>query len=112
MSKKNKNSSGIVYSTNPDFAVQSEQADESKTLSSKEQDLRVWLEYHGGKAVTIVKNFVGSPSDLEKLGKELKVKCGVGGSVKEGIILIQGNQRDKVMTLLLAKGYKAKKAGG
>jgi translation initiation factor 1 len=88
----------LFYSTNPDFKFQ--------------QDLRVWLEYHGGKAVTIIKNFAGKPADLEKLGKELKVKCGVGGSVKDGMILIQGNQRDKVMKLLADMGYKAKKAGG
>src|SRR5436190_8865444 len=93
-----KNISGIVYSTNSDFKFQ--------------QDLRVWLEYHGGKAVTIVKEFAGKTSDLEKLGKELKIKCGVGGSVKDGMILIQGNQRNKVMKLLADMGYKAKKAGG
>jgi translation initiation factor 1 len=88
----------MFYSTNSDFKFQ--------------QDLRVWLEYHGGKAVTIVKNFTGKQSDLENLGKELKIKCGVGGSVKDGMILIQGNQRDKVMKLLTEMGYKAKKAGG
>jgi len=93
-----KNNPGIVYSTNTDFKFQ--------------QDLRVWLEYHGGKAVTIVKEFAGSTSDLEKLGKELKIKCGVGGSVKDRMILIQGNQREKVMKLLAEMGYKAKKAGG
>jgi translation initiation factor 1 len=93
-----KKNSGIVYSTNADFKFQ--------------QDLRVWLEYHGGKAVTIIKNFVGKTADLESLGKELKIKCGVGGSVKEGMILIQGNQREKVMKLLSDMGYKAKKAGG
>lgn len=94
-----KPTSGIVYSTNSE-------------LNKPQQDLRVWLEYHGGKAVTIVKNFIGSTSDLEKLGKELKIKCGVGGSVKDGVILIQGNQREKVMKLLLDMGFKAKKAGG
>jgi translation initiation factor 1 len=98
MSTKKNNPGGIVYSTNSDFKFQ--------------QDLRVWLEYHGGKAVTIVKEFAGKTSDLEKLGKELKIKCGVGGSVKDGMILIQGNQRDKVMKLLADMGYKAKKAGG
>ena len=98
MSTKKNNFGGIVYSTNSDFKFQ--------------QDLRVWLEYHGGKAVTIVKEFAGKTSDLEKLGKELKIKCGVGGSVKDGMILIQGNQRNKVMKLLADMGYKAKKAGG
>lgn len=93
----------IVYSTNPGF---------HKTPPNKEQDLRVWKEFHGGKAVTIIRNFVGTAADMEQLGKELKIKCGVGGSVKNGEILIQGDQREKVMKLLLEKGYKAKKAGG
>lgn len=112
MSKKNKNISGVVYSTNPDFQYASSEPVEKSNVAANQQDLRVWLEYHGGKAVTIVREFYGSGVELGKLGKELKVKCGVGGSVKDGVILIQGNQRDKVMKLLLEKGYKAKKAGG
>ena len=111
MSKK-KNLSGVIYSTNPDFQFQSLQKPQAAAVKSNKQDLRVWLEYHGGKAVTIVRDFIGSNSDLEKIGKELKVKCGVGGSVKDGIILIQGNQREKVMILLAKMGYKSKKAGG
>ena len=106
MPKRNKVNSGIVYSTNPNLQSNIEQA------QSAQQDLRVWLEYSGGKAVTIVRNFIGNENQLEKLGKELKIKCGVGGTVKEGIIIIQGNQRDKVMDLLQKMGYKAKKAGG
>ena len=97
MSKNNK-SGGIVYSTNPDFHV--------------EQDLRVWKQFHNGKPVTIIRNFTGPAAELEKLGKELKVRCGVGGTVKNGEILIQGDQREKIMTILQEKGYKAKKAGG
>jgi len=112
MSKKQKNTSGIVYSTNPDFKLHPDSKEESASQKNNSQDLRVWLEYHGGKAVTIVREFDGSNADLENLGKELKVKCGVGGSVKDGIILIQGNQREKVMALLLKMGYRAKKAGG
>ena len=88
---------GLVYSTNPGF--------------SKQQDLRVWLEFHNGKPLTIVRNFVGPESELEKLGKELKVKCGVGGTVKNGEVQIQGNQREKVVKILIEKGYKVKKAG-
>lgn len=104
VAKKNKDQSGIVYSTNPNFQVRSE-------VKSSQQDLRVWLEYHGGKAVTIVRNFEGAPAQLEKLGKELKIKCGVGGTAKDGVVIIQGNQREKVMKLLADMGYKVKKAG-
>ncbi len=111
MSKK-KNLSGVVYSTNPDFQFKTDAKPEQPTAKSNQQDLRVWLEYHGGKAVTIVRDFKGTMSDLEKLGKELKIKCGVGGSVKDYTIMIQGNQREKVMKLLADMGFKAKKAGG
>jgi len=97
MTKKH---SGIVYSTNSNF------------IKPDQQDLRVWKEYHGGKAVTIVREYVGSATDLESLGKELKIKCGVGGTVKNGEIIIQGDQREKVMKLLEEKGFKVKKAGG
>jgi translation initiation factor 1 len=100
MSKKNKNTSGIVYSTKPNF------------IKPQQQDLRVWKEQHGGKAVTIVREYIGSDAELDALGKELKIKCGVGGAVKNGEIIIQGDQREKVMKLLEAKGFKAKKAGG
>jgi len=97
-----KPSQGIVYSTNPSL----------QSKIDNNQDLRVWLEHHGGKPLTIVREFRGSTSQLEALGKELKIKCGVGGAVKDGVIMIQGNQRDKVIKLLLEKGYKVKKAGG
>ncbi len=109
---KKKNISGVVYSTNPDFQFQPDEKKEPANLRGNKQDLRVWLEYHGGKATTIIRDFVGATSELEKLGKELKIKCGVGGSVKDRIIIIQGNQREKVMKLLAEMGYRAKKAGG
>ena len=112
LSKKNKKNSGVVYSTNPDFRYQSEKKETGSAVKANKQDLRVWLEYHGGKATTIIRDFVGATAELEKLGKELKIKCGVGGSVKEGIIIIQGNQREKIMKLLSEMGFKAKKAGG
>ena len=112
VSKKNKNASGIIYSTDPHFPIRAEEKVQTNVTKSNQQDLRVWLEYHGGKAVTIVRNFVGAAANLETLGKELKIKCGVGGTVKDGIIIIQGNQREKVMKLLSEMGYRAKKAGG
>lgn len=111
MSKKTR--SGIVYSTDPEYTFQNEDADEPDTMVPAGQDLRVWLERKGGgKVVTVVKGFVGKTADLEALTKLLKGVCGSGGSAKEGEILIQGDHRDKVVSWLQSKGYKAKKAGG
>jgi translation initiation factor 1 len=111
MSKKKK--VNIVYSTNPNFNYDYESEEEEKTLPSNQQTLSVKLERHkGGKIATIVEGFVGSKSDLDDLGKMLKTKCGVGGSVKDGIIIVQGEKRDKVMELLNKEGYKTKRVGG
>jgi translation initiation factor 1 len=111
MSKKNR--SGIIYSTNPDFEYSDSGQDEAETLPPAQQDLRIWLDRKGGgKVITIVKGFIGTLTDLETLGKQVKVLCGSGGSVKDGEILIQGDHREKVITWLSSKNYKAKKAGG
>jgi translation initiation factor 1 len=76
--------------------------------------LRIWLEknHRGGKTASVIKGFVGSPADLEELGRTLKNKCGTGGSAKDGEIIIQGDHREKLLTLLQGMGYKARKAGG
>ena len=111
MSKKNKpDSRGFVYSTDPDFKF--EQTSESReTLSAEQQRLRIKLEtkHRAGKAVTLVEGFVGKEQNLEELGKKLKSFCGTGGSSKDGEIIIQGDQRDKVLQWLLKNGYKQSK---
>lgn len=105
---------GMVYSTNPDYKYETADEDGSRTPEPSVQDLRVWLDRkpRAGKQVTLVKGFVGSDDDLRELASMLKNKCGVGGSAKDGEIIIQGDFRDRVVDLLLKAGYKAKKAGG
>ena len=102
----------MVFSTNPDFRMD-DGNEEQETLPPTQQDLRVWLEKNqrGGKTACVIKGFVGTPDDLETLSKLIKTKCGTGGSAKDGEIIIQGDHRDKIMTLLTQQGYKAKKAG-
>lgn len=113
MSKKDKNRVNVVYSTNPDFNFEHDNQEEQSTLAPERQQLKVYLDrLGGGKMLSRVTGFVGSLDDLEALGKLLKQKCGVGGSVKEGEILIQGDHRDKIILLLTKEGYKIKKAGG
>lgn len=103
----------MVYSTNSDYSYDSNE-EEVETLAPSEQDLRVLLDrkQRKGKAVTLITGFVGSNDDLKELGSRLKSQCGVGGSAKNGEIIIQGDFRDKVMNLLKEAGYKAKKSGG
>lgn len=100
----------VVYSTNPDYNYQFDQQDEQETLVPEKQNLRVTLDsrQRAGKTVTLVQGFVGKEDDLKELGKLLKNKCGVGGSIKDGEIIIQGALKDKVLAVLKENHYRAK----
>jgi translation initiation factor 1 len=97
----------IVYSTNPDYHFQEEGEENRKTGPKEKQLLRISLDKRNrrGKAVTLITGFTGSDEELQELGKMLKMKCGVGGSAKEGEIIIQGDHRDKVLGILQKEGY-------
>lgn len=117
MAKRNndwKKRDGVVYSTSDEFEYQEEGNEEMDTLAPAQQNLKVMLDKkaRAGKKVTLVDGFIGTEDDLKELGKMLKNKCGVGGSAKDGEILIQGDHRDKVVQILQSSGYKAKKSGG
>jgi translation initiation factor 1 len=114
MTKKTRhNRKDIVYSTNPDFNYEHDSDEESiESLPISKQKLKVYLDTKAkkkGKQATLVNGFIGSNDDLKELGKLLKTKCAVGGSVKEGEILIQGDFRDKIVQILTGEGYNAKK---
>ena len=104
---------GIMFSTDPNFEYEQPEIDQTP-VDKKHQDLRVQLDRknRGGKAVTLISGFIGSIEELEALAKMLKSKCGVGGTAKNGEILIQGDFREKILALLLKEGFKAKKSGG
>jgi translation initiation factor 1 len=116
MSKKNKpDTRGFVYSTDPNFSFQPEENLAKETLPAKQQKLKVRLDtkQRAGKAVTLIEGFTGTEEDIEDLGKKLKNFCGTGGSVKDFQVIIQGDQREKVIQWLLKNGYaNTKKVGG
>jgi translation initiation factor 1 len=101
----------VVYSTNPDYNYVTDEEPEAETLPKQQQKLRVWRDTHGraGKVATVVRGFVGSDADLEELSKTLKRKTGVGGAAKDGEIIIQGENRDRVLAILIAEGYSQAK---
>jgi translation initiation factor 1 len=112
MSKKDKSDRhGFVYSTDPDFKFEEVKHEAQETLLSKEQKLKIRLEtkHRGGKTVTLIENFIGKEIDIEELVKKLKNFCGTGGSAKDGEIIIQGDQREKVLQWLLKNGYEKSK---
>lgn len=111
MSKKNKSDTrGFVYSTDPGFRFEEDNAN-TETIDAAQQKLKVRLDkkHRAGKAVTLIEGFIGKEEDRQELGKKLKSFCGTGGSVKDGEIIIQGDQRDKVLQWLLKNGYKQAK---
>jgi len=114
MKKKSAPSSHpIVYSTNPSFRMEEEEA-AIETLAPGEQILRILLDkkQRAGKVVTLIAGFIGTDADLQTLGKELRNHCGTGGSAKDGEVLVQGDQREKVVQWLLKKGYRQTKLKG
>jgi translation initiation factor 1 len=106
MAKKKPDSKGFVYSTDPNFRFE-EENENSETLSPAQQKLKIKLDtkHRAGKAVTLIEGFIGSDGDLQDLGKKLKTFCGTGGSAKDSEIIIQGDQRDKVLQWLRKNGY-------
>lgn len=103
---------GMVYSTNPDYVFNTaDDEEEAATLPPQQQRLRVQLDRRnrGGKVVTLVSGFVGTEEDLKALGKMLKTRCGVGGAVKDGVAIVQGDRREQIVELLRKEGYSQTK---
>ena len=111
MSKKINSFSGLVYSTDPNFKIEEDENMEEQTILPAEQKIKIRLDkkHRGGKVVTLIENFIGTNADKEDIGKKLKTVCGTGGSVKDGEILVQGDNRDKVLQWLLKNGFKNSK---
>jgi translation initiation factor 1 len=114
MAKNWKDRLGIVYSTNPDYSYEKDEGQDEETLSPSKQTLIISLDkkQRKGKSVTLISGFTGTEEALAELGRKLKTRLGVGGSVKDGKVIIQGDFRDKVMELLKKDGYQVKKSGG
>lgn len=110
MKDNHKNRDGIVYSTNSDFVYETNAAEELETPTPSKQKLKVVIDrkQRKGKSVVLITGFIGKDDDLENLAKELKTKCGTGGSAKDGEIIIQGEMIDKVKDYLRTKGYGVK----
>jgi translation initiation factor 1 len=105
---------GVVYSTNPEFQFEKDREETPETLPPQQQKLYIRLDRKNrkGKTVTLIEGFVGTEEDLKSLARELKNKCGVGGSARDGEILIQGDFRERIMILLEEKGFNVKRSGG
>ena len=114
MAKNKKIKGNIIYSTNQDYQYDFDNDEKAETLPTSQQTLKVWLDrkQRKGKVVTLIEGFVGNDDDLKSLAKQLKTRCGVGGTAKDGEIIIQGDHREKVLEILMKEGYGAKKAGG
>ncbi len=109
--KKIQSPGGLVYSTDPNFKLPDENFEEQEIIAPSEQKLKIRLDtkHRAGKAVTLVEGFIGTTADMEDLGKKLKSLCGTGGSVKDGEIIVQGDNREKILQWLQKNGYKSSK---
>ena len=111
MAKKINSFSSLVYSTDPDFKLETAEDEMQQTLEPAQQKIKIRLEtkHRGGKAVTLIENFAGTDAEIQETGKKLKTFCGTGGSVKAGEIIVQGDNREKILQWFLKHGYKLSK---